>query len=962
MDLLYYNDFDVNLFSVKYSRVLDFLTSKNFSGLNIKKIPEHNLYRIKLDDANRLLVKFVRYNTNLYVLLLEYIENHNYHKSRFLNGKKIDENCLEHFNFPVEKNERNLETLIYINQNKPHFYLLDKIISFDEEQHEIFNKKPPLIIIGSAGSGKTVLTLEKIKTLNGKILYVTLSPYLIQSSLNLYFSNNYENENQDVEFLSFREFLETMHIIEGKEIDFRIFEQWFLQHRNYTKIRDTHKLFEEFGGVIMGASIDKEYLDKDEYLSLGIKRSVFSGQERAEAYSIFEKYLNFINEKKYYDLNIVSHRWLTYCTPCYDFVVIDEVQDITNIQLFLILQSLKKSSNFILCGDSNQIVHPNFFSWTNVKTLFYENLPQVGEIINILRTNYRNSLQITTIANTLLNIKNLRFGSIDKESTFLNKVCSDSKGEVTLFPKEKKYIDEINQRTKDNVSFAVIVMRNEDKDEARKWFHSPLLFSIHEVKGLEYENVILFNFISEYENEFCYISEGISIDDIKLTEFNYSRAKDKSDRTMDVYKFYINSLYVAISRATKKLFIIETNPRHPILCLMGLSKIEQEIRIQTQSSSQEEWQKEAQRLEMQGKKEQAKEIRQKLMGQNKQIQWEPLNKETIEVLKKEALNPDNFNKKAKDKLFDYALLYHIKDIFNQLERLLYHKAVRYREEYSSVFRKHYTNYQLDNFKTVYKEIQKYGVDYRDIFNLTPLMVAVMCGAVKTVKMLIDNGADKLLTDNYEKNILQIAFYRSYFSKLYPISKLKEIYPLIVTNNIKIKIDEHLVKIDNHQIDYFILNLFIAIQYFVIEQKSNFPLIPKAIQIDDFIHFLNEFPESILPEYRKQRSYLSAHLAKQEVNRPGSKKLYLRSQRGFYIINPDLEVLINNEWKNVNELTFTKDILSKLQEIKSIENKLIETLKMEKLKKRENSLKKMNLLQDKELSEINKKQQMDLFEK
>ena len=53
--------------------------------------------------------------------------------------------------------------------------------------------------------------------------------------------------------------------------------------------------------------------------------------------------------------------------PAYDFVVIDEVQDITAIQLYLILSSLSQSGQFLMCGDANQIVHPNFFSWAKVK-------------------------------------------------------------------------------------------------------------------------------------------------------------------------------------------------------------------------------------------------------------------------------------------------------------------------------------------------------------------------------------------------------------------------------------------------------------------------------------------------------------------------------------------------------------------------------------------------------------------
>jgi superfamily I DNA/RNA helicase len=41
-------------------------------------------------------------------------------------------------------------------------------------------------------------------------------------------------------------------------------------------------------------------------------------------------------------------------------VLVDEVQDLTTAQLALVLKTLKTPDAFMLCGDSNQIVHPNF--------------------------------------------------------------------------------------------------------------------------------------------------------------------------------------------------------------------------------------------------------------------------------------------------------------------------------------------------------------------------------------------------------------------------------------------------------------------------------------------------------------------------------------------------------------------------------------------------------------------------
>jgi superfamily I DNA/RNA helicase len=240
--------------------------------------------------------------------------------------------------------------------------MLDKIISFDDHQQSIYDLLPPLIVIGSAGSGKTTLTLEKMKQAVGDVLYVTQSPYLVKNSLALYYAHHYDNPEQQIDFLSFQEFLESIQMPTGKPVTFHAFQQWFSHYRQ-GQLKDAHKLFEEFRGVITGPSIDKSWLSLEEYLNLGVKESIFLAEEREAVYSIFENYLVYLQDNHLYDSNIVSHQYLQLSQPRYDFIIVDEVHDLTNIQLYLIIKSLRQAQGFILCGDSNQIVHPNFFSW-----------------------------------------------------------------------------------------------------------------------------------------------------------------------------------------------------------------------------------------------------------------------------------------------------------------------------------------------------------------------------------------------------------------------------------------------------------------------------------------------------------------------------------------------------------------------------------------------------------------------
>ena len=752
MDILYYADLAYNKVKKQFDKTVTYLKAGDFHSADVKKMPNTGYYRAKLDDTDRLLFKIGEFEGKKYIFLLEVILNHDYDKSRFLNGAEIDESKLVSVKDEKSLVKEDITQIGFINKKQSSFHILDKILSFDDTQGEILHLPAPLIVIGSAGSGKTALTLEKVKTLKGKVLYVTLSPYLVENSRNLYYSFDYENANQEVEFLSFFEYLSMLEVPKGKEIDFRAFEQWIVRYKQSHKIKDSYKVFEEFKGVLTGSIVDKPYLSKDEYLNLGIKQSIFSAAEREILYDLFLKYIDYLAESPYFDSNILAFEYLKKVEKDYDFVVVDEVQDITNVQLFLIIKALKYPTSFILCGDANQIVHPNFFSWSQLKSMFYKQELQAN-IIRVLAANYRNTPEVTQIANQLLRIKNARFGSIDKESTFLVESRSQHKGEVAFLENLPKTKTELNDKTKRSTRFAVLVMRNEDKLNAKKFFDTPLLFSVQEAKGLEYENIILFNIISQYEKEFRELTNGVTQADLE-GEIEYARSRDKADKSLDEYKFYVNSLYVAMTRAVKNLYVIETNKKHNLLAFLGLTEFKQHTNVQNQSSSSEDWQKEARRLEMQGKQEQADAIRQDILKITP-VPWDVITRENYHELLGQALHPTIFHKKSKDRIFEYALYYEENGIIEDLSMLKYRPADRPVEAAAEMRRKWFAEYQQDSVKMLLPKLQKHGVDFRNPMNFTPLMCAFKHNAVQIATHLLENGAKVELTDNNARNIFHI---------------------------------------------------------------------------------------------------------------------------------------------------------------------------------------------------------------
>lgn len=176
------------------------------------------------------------------------------------------------------------------------------------------------------------------------MLFVTHSAYLAQSARDLYYANGFNRTGQEALFLSYREFIESLHVPEGREATWRDFSSWFVRIRQAFKGIDAHQAFEEIRGVLTART--GGILEREAYQALGVRQSIFADNQRDLLYDLFEKYRVWLTEAKLYDLNIIAQDWMALAAPRYDFVVIDEVQDLTIIQLSLVLKTLKNKGIF----------------------------------------------------------------------------------------------------------------------------------------------------------------------------------------------------------------------------------------------------------------------------------------------------------------------------------------------------------------------------------------------------------------------------------------------------------------------------------------------------------------------------------------------------------------------------------------------------------------------------------------
>ncbi len=898
--ILYHNELDIKSVEKSFPKTLHQLQNGDFKSADVRKMGDTNYYRARLDIRDRLLFSLVVCKGRKHLLLLEVIKDHNYAHSRFLRGALLPEDD-KLVAVPDPEKEVNGHTpeLSYLNAGNRSIHLLNKFISFDELQQSVFSLYTPLIIVGSAGSGKTALVLEKMKTLPGNVAYISLSKFLVENASGLYYANGYDNEKQEAEFLSLSDYLASWEKPQGREIHFRAFEPWFARHTQALKINEPYRVYEEFKGVITGSPVHAAWLKKEEYLSLGVKQSIFSMEDREKLYSLFEKYIAWLNENNWYDSNIICYDYLAKVKPRYDYVIVDEVQDITNIQLKCILQSLTAKSNFILTGDSNQIVHPNFFSWSKVKTYFHQT-GDAGKQVKILQTNYRNSQQVVALSNNLLKIKNRRFGSIDHESNYLVDTISEENGEVLLFGDEEKKKTELNRRTQHSTHYAVIVTDSIYKEEARRHFKTPLVFSVQEAKGLEYENVILVNFVSNHEEEFREIINGVTKEDLEKTELRYNRASSKNDKDAEVYKFYINSFYVAITRAIKNIFLFEKRINHPALQLLQMQENKKEIQVAEIKSSREEWLAEAQRLEEQGKYEQAEQIRAKYLG------YEYVSAEQLEIILKLALDPakkEHEVKKERKQLFQYAIHHQRFDWIEQLAQLQFQRAMLLIREVRQHRKDFAKNIRLGRRQDVLSTIDKYGISFTAEEGSTALMLALHHGQHELAMALLKRNASIRQTDQHGWMAIDYmlqGYYKNTLLKhqqMAGLQTLRQFWHLTKPPAIVLEVYNHQLQIGGNSMLYF---LVIAMRTMQATQANKLKItwpgddkrvvIVGAFDMNDVVKMASLLPDEILPPYRKNRSYINSVLASNEISRRGQagcKMVFERVQRGWYIVNPNI---------------------------------------------------------------------------
>ncbi len=474
-----------------------------------------------------------------------------------------------------------IESLIDLESLQGIYYL-------NKNQRECVNADyRPLILFGSAGSGKTTIGVYKLVDLikqnpGIKVGYYTYSSKLKESAEKIFETvlknelepNEVEEYKKQVEFLALRDWLKaeakTDFMVQYDQFN----EEFFIPMRQNLSMNPAYKdvilnltayeAWREIRGLIKGYAGDdwepqfeeNGLLPKEQYMRLSKQYGFYKPEQSKVIYELALKYVAWQREKGILDENDLCRRLLlqeqtTYRSNAYDWIVIDEVQDLTELEIYLLQTRLQEMGNFLLSGDYHQTIAPTYFDTKRIMTFLEHYNYRYKEDANrlVLTHNYRNPKQIVELANRLAALRQQVFGK-DKRNDYSEEVamCEEVGNVYTLCQNRGEKIKLLKAAVQKAYAYIVVPTLRE-KEELEELLENKIrIFTIYEVKGLENKYIVGVNLISSFKKHW----EAF---------YNYYKmAQEQELRSVSnpyFYRYMLNLLYVTLTRAQENLCFIE---------------------------------------------------------------------------------------------------------------------------------------------------------------------------------------------------------------------------------------------------------------------------------------------------------------------------------------------------------------------------------------------------------------------
>ncbi|XP_072047467.1 TPR and ankyrin repeat-containing protein 1-like [Amphiura filiformis] len=320
-------------------------------------------------------------------------------------------------------------------------------------------------------------------------------------------------------------------------------------------------------GSVEALHTEKGFLAEQEYQDLGRKRAPNFTADRGKIYKVYLAYEHEKRQRKLFDeadvIFHIYHRMRDIQRP--DWAVhqfyVDETQDFTQAELSLIIRCCHDPNALFLTGDTAQsIMRGVAFRFDDLKSLFYyasKSLKSLGKhskagvpkYVYQLTHNYRSHTGILNLASSVVDLMFHFFpdsfdrlhrdqGLFDGPSPVLLESCSFNDLALQLRGKNKTSEIEFGAHQ------VILVAKEEAKESLPAELKFGLVLTIFEAKGLEFDDVLLYNFFKDSlaDKEWRVVTEYL---DELIEEQKQHRLSSDKEAATGLHTIDINNMEAA---------------------------------------------------------------------------------------------------------------------------------------------------------------------------------------------------------------------------------------------------------------------------------------------------------------------------------------------------------------------------------------------------------------------------------
>ena len=326
------------------------------------------------------------------------------------------------------------------------------------------------------------------------------------------------------EYGSFQKTVKQQHVQEWREVTSTYFTENIWPKIHTEKGTDPLLVWMEIKSFIKGSreAVESErgFLTQEDYEEVGKRMAPNFQGNRAEIYEMFQQYQKFLKKNRMSNLfdecdfvHKLYHRLKHISWSVHQFYV-DEVQDLTQAELLILLRCCRNPNNLFLTGDTAQsIMRGVSFRFGDLRSLFHH----IQQETKLTKTAF--PVRVPQLQKLMINFRShsgilqLAASVIDLLNSFFHDSFDCLPGDEGMFPgptptllqsctvSDLALLLRSNKREASSIEFGahqvIIVQSEESKKALPDVLKAGIVLTVFEAKGLEFDDVLLFDFFKD---------------------------------------------------------------------------------------------------------------------------------------------------------------------------------------------------------------------------------------------------------------------------------------------------------------------------------------------------------------------------------------------------------------------------------------------------------------------------------